>query len=807
MSAEFKSNILEATWDRSGFAAEREIKPEILIAPEQLELSRPIEASLELLRRHQIETADLDEDESIEKQVWPTSYYLIKDENQVPQLFEASLTEPSQQASLSALITTEDSDMRRLLLDQLGLQLSHNETWLQKDTTIAAASLVEHGVALIEEDEIARSLTVLVLEENGRDVSRVEIPHISFSEDEVVEPESALDGTEIQNVEQSLTPSNQESDSTERIQNQEVGESHYRIQLMRTSDGFMFFQDGIPQPGVDQADQRIQSAIQELLAQGSAFDAENLESAGIRIETTYQCIEDPNTLEIGQCIDVDINSIIIPLEKMEDEVFSDDSGEEQLNPTDTYQLDSGIKPTVATTETPSDTYSLFEDWFSAPEWIAGGKNDQTVIDANQYNIQNENYLADSDSKINFASNPSAISQIEQQELTTKSTESIQLTKHPLTLNSHHHQKHLESTKIFSIPLPTYMEYVDQVKPEILTYLSSTIPESPEVTKIFQPVVTLNRTLQLIQDNLQTSLIEQMSDKQLISASTRHSKNPKPHDPDQIKLSLPMAERKQQAIHTIVAGENVQLKESAQIQLNKTIKLENTKQVQVITGVARIAKDATAKTTSINSAINTTFSVGREFTKSNIHTQQSKIATARHQNRNLSTNIEVNQKTTMAVKSLDRQAITANRTDKVFDNKNSRSQKSRTQGKKHQAVALPTGNNESARSIVSAVVDQYGKRAELERRALQMTIDDTKDARILREQIRPLGILVDEIGRIIRQFPLASIQIGINIKSIVFTPDLPDPIDMAKLITRIAKLPVSINNHQKVVFTYQLRTVA
>lgn len=817
MSVELESDILAASWDRPELSVEHEATPEILDTPERQEIPRPIEAALELLRKYRTEVSD--NPEMYVEETPSPSHYLLQNEIGEHQLFEASLTEESQRESLEILSATDDPELRSLLIDELGLKSAWQEIWPPKTRQSTIESLTLYSVAIAPNTSPEqRSLSILVLAENGRDVSQLEIPHISFSSDD----EAFIEELEQQDVEQAR---------------QEIGTSTYSVQLMRTHEGFVFYKDGIPQVGIDQSDPRIQAAIDQLLNQGMAVDIEEIESARIRIETTYRCNGDPTTLEIGQFIDVDIESIPFPIEEEEQGVIDDDYDDQIPNET-TYEKHRNMAtPSPIVSENQSDI-PTYDDWFFTINWAIEGYSEsptESPVAATTKPfvlIQHEAIPAPPHPPLLILSRqgspdvfdaaygndagedrfPTLPTVTPASESTTREKSAVVAMRQsdaPVTPKEY---STITQPDVSLIITPTYELLHQEIFTSPKAQQKCPAGKQKSITNLVRGLSVLDQNQELLEVMHIWPVDQPTSEPTTLSAARRS--DTKPRDPDTFQLPIPTNVQEQTA--TVVAS--TQRKESIVTATSE----------QTVTAIESVNHSVQTKESTLRvEPISIQQSSARETRQNNvaatqvtgaaiktIRVQTEKVVARANEKKTVFQQVadEKKERTTLSSPKTNRgisgyaiantQAVEQPKTANIR-----RSSHSNRATKTYQVHMLPTGKDESAGSVVAAIVERYAKRADLEQRSSQLTIDDIHDAKILREQIRPLGVLIDDIARIVRQFPSAAMHIAIKQQSVVFTPEIANPIDQAALLTRIATLPVSITNRQRLAFIYQLRTVA
>jgi hypothetical protein len=820
MSQEHESEILTATWDRPQELFVRQENFQESLSTETLELPTPIESSLETLRRNRKTTQDIDQTYDAYATTWPTTHYLLHDK-----LYEASLDEASQQTALDAVYNTVDPEIQCLLLNELGLQSMSSQAWTGEESKLVTESLRDHGVALLPNTLIAdQPLKLLMMGENGRDVLQVEVPSTSFSSDQTKD-EQIMD--ELSSSEKMFTPLDkikiEDTLSTVGIKYE------LKMQLVRTETGFQFYIDGKPHPGIRHDDPRIQLAIDQLLRTGLATDS--IEENGFLTDLEYSCIGDPSSLEIGQSIEVILHSQSNPIEVKLSEVSDDELEVSSLEEISTEINNPNIAEIDDWNLKNNNDGDDFSDWLFADnellideplEQSSSSPLTNAICDAKE---RQEQLVSQPIQKTPTVSLKVDIIQpqkiivltehsVQNLQPVDKTTFSIPQSIEMLDQTDIRQPNHINQfTAIHESQLPIAPDKLESQLPDKLspvmnldwekTFDSAILaPSTTQATNSFSLIIEpINKQESRILSSLETKI-------QNVTQIIQQSKPQKPRDPDVFVLPIPVQSENQatpstQKVHNAheVGSSRTAIISSSEKVVVIQNKQSKTKELQ--TKQITNEQEKQSKTT-INKKV-----AGRKIETQSIQTSQvSPAASATDHERKMATGHDkattINRRTITS----DSQHQYVSVATKAKLHSNIRSHAStmiKSSHQKYQAAMLPTGSNESARSVLVTVIERFNMRTNLEHRPAQITLQDINDAHILREQIYPLGLLCEEIVQIIQKFPSAEMQVGITNQAVTFIPDVPNPIDRATIARQIIDLPFSLESQNPLAFAYSLGT--
>ena len=812
MSAEPESmGVITQTWDRSEV---------MLDEPKSVEIPQPIETSLDLHHQHDQERERLEQDQS-DKPTWPTAYYLLQNEYNNVQLFEATLTESSQQKSLETLSNTKDPDLRRMLFYELDLQPFEHQTWTHDTANVVANTLQEHGVALSTPlDTEDQRLHVLVKAEDGINVVEAEIPQISLpSADEV--PTQQIE----QNVlkKETYEPSRTVENTTETI-----GKTYrFTMQLMRTASGFQFCVDGKPHPGILHDDPRIQRVIDELLASGSSTDQQ--EEYGCLTITHYSCEDDPTALEIGGFTDVDILSESNLLEEQIEESTNDDSD----SPAEQVVAPNEDEPPPAETPALSDS-SYGEDWLLAVQWDAeeiAPIIQSTTIAAPTELLKEQNDFANriyTETHEVLSEYPSPVAtenrsnlapiQGEQREvlfdiehvepvmpsqdlppgdlpIVPPVPESLlhrtlqeQITEITPVFSDQTAPQHIDVSTQTSVTSPAKARTIattkvenDQIPNEVThkiqEEMSILLPEEPNLT-----IGNANNTVLPI-PSMPTALTDKVLEQVPIEPPRRPTNQPpKPPEPQRIEIPKRVSKLDVTAAQRHTKQSISREQQTARLN-NKSNKHEVAKQqetTRTTTQQAVSTKLEQAEKQEKSSGITT----AKHILQKEVAVEKEKKAGTLHKR---STEFVADRKeaSKKAVTATSRVQATVNNSTLQITNSR-KSIKRRSQTKKEQTIAAPQGSHEDVQSVLQRSFDFVHKRAEIDRKPMQIQLLQGTKAQILQKYIHPLSLTIEDISRTVQRFPSITVLAEPSSEAVLFIPSTTDPIDRAAFLTAMQK---------------------
>lgn len=789
-----------------------------------VEISRPIEAALELLRQNQAE-ADA-EDAKDKPTIWPVSHYLIRDYDDKACLYDAIPINNSEAASLEIAARSDDAIIRELLITQLGLPVSE-----QSDTGDAAESLWQHGIAIEtnQATDSSSAINVLVLDPDQYTVRRVQLPPILMPGDEM-DPSCLQANDEHTNhlahnatdkppeASAALPPEEAIRPPREHTEAETSKEYAYTLQLVRTETGYEFWMDGEPMP-IDHTDQRIQDSITSLLATGSAVTVD--EEYGFRTTVTYRALGDLSTLAIGGSIEIDVTSSSIPIEEArldssetDDEllILEDDASYESsptpMHHTDTYHGD------YASVEQATNTVfsTLVVD---QPLWLS------FIADWNPVNPHTgqitEPYLS--------ALAPQMRTELLRQQAPTNTqelnaettwmeTSSLDSEKTPLMVlidMQASHEQEIEETLVRADDLnqkltPRISLENLMITPPSLDQLQLSAdgqqsPQPPRPTSTISSALSLDyhkpRTAPDMTSATPTTIPELIP--------TRRS-NRQPQDPQPV----PMPPLKQTVESAQVARVATEISTTNEVRTTAQRTQQRAAEHRMTASHSTMSdKKMVVTATTLTERAATT---SREATRTHnevvaIREQQHIKTTTRAQSMQ---EVRGKESTQLAKQQITRQqsgarGATATSTAISFTNVRPRQatkRRTKTTTAIHHAQ-LPTGTTETARSVMASALDAGVASVE----PAQIELNPATDAPILREQIRPLAQLTNEIARATHRFPSLRVHINIKRTAILFRPAADEPNDLVGFAEHMLALPYRLKYSEQSGFVFRLGTAA
>ncbi len=803
---------------------------EIFLAPE---IPRPIEAALELLRRYRTDTEPDDQDEP--DPAWPITHYLMAGEDGEPRLYEATLTEESQHESLETAASASDPDIRALLLVELAVPEVEDAALAS-----AAESLARYGVALeTQHDENAAlpSIHLLALDADRRTVRRLQLPPIALPGDdaevdhgiteEVAESMPSETPVDATVADPTLETESIEYATPEDAEEERSKEYAYTLQLMRAETGFEFWMNGQPM-NIDHADPRIQEAIASLRESGTAITTD--EECGFRTTVEYRAVGNPSMLEVGQAIDIEVISTSVPVEEPRVEISDDDDSvlydeddddEESIPATTVAPFMAAAEPVLPEPTTPVPEADL-SVWLSflgdgaemamstpaiqEPAQIAAGvvrphpvrqeraagtfAIPSSAVSTEQparASLHLESEPVTDDSETVGVIEPVAIQSVVLEDLAVRPTDSQLLKPQELEINPAQPADttpisvRAEAGHVFRV-----MHQAEQ-RPSLAPFTPEPTPraEQPANPPSSEPILreldtpTPPKTLPSLVTNESTAQVQRQE--RIASTVTAQS------SAEVIRNEAAMVARTD-----IRASVKATHHETGRTATEQPATQRETTQIKQSSRRMRAQPASRSDVTSAD----------RSHTEST-HRARTQIATAdRQESRTVRAQQVRSAPARQSASASDTVRTSATTTNAERAQHTRRSTKQQAQ---HQAIQLPTGQAETTQSVLQAALAHLdGSGTDQEP---QLRLDQASDVPILREQIRPLSQLTDEVARVARRYSSLRVHIGVRPHAVLFTPTSSAPTEWVGFARDILALPYHLTFQEQRGFAYRLGSAA